>query len=70
MAIRKIRRWLADIALDRNVEVPGEDHMIMRYHKFLYDLPELCAKRHLDPDKLTFRELCAMVLTWIEKNPW
>lgn len=69
-AIKKVRNWLSAVATPTGLMLPGGTGMVRRYKSFIKQLPEHCAKNHLDPDELTFSDFSALVAGWLQRNPW
>jgi hypothetical protein len=63
-AIRCVRDWLNTMSAQGGL--PGAAHIIQRYQRFAADLPALSRSLKLEPDEITFRDLCNLVATWLE----
>lgn len=69
-AIRRVRDWLNAVATPPDVILPGGTAMAARYRAFEEQLPEHCARNHLTPKELTFSDFSALVVGWLQANPW
>lgn len=62
--VRHVRNFLA-----AHTQVPGylagADTIMGRYLQFRRELPETCAKLHLDPENLTVGELAGLMLAYV-----
>lgn len=66
--IRQVRDFLSTHCAER-VILPGGDRIVRRFESFRRDLPAACRELHLDPAKLTFRDLTILIVGWMEANP-
>lgn len=55
--IRKQAAWL-----------PGGAAIAARFTKFQKDLPDLCARLHLQPEALTFTDYCDVISDWLTQQ--
>lgn len=67
LAIREVRDWLQ--AASKRVVLPGGGVVVERYQRFRREQPALCVQFALDPDRLTFLDLRAVVADWMQANP-
>jgi hypothetical protein len=65
-AIIEVRNWLCG-ASERKA-LPGGEHEIERYRRFLGKLPKTCAEAHLRPQSLTFLDLWRMIQRWLPRS--
>jgi hypothetical protein len=63
-AIRWVRDWLNTMSARGGL--PGATHITQRYQRFEADLPTLSRNLKLEPDEVTFGDLCNLVATWLE----
>lgn len=62
-AIACVRDWLRTSS--GRAEIPGSDEIVRRYARFQADLPELCKKQRLTPQKLIFTDLRSLMSQWL-----
>jgi len=67
-AIHEVRDFLAAQA-PVSVLLPGGEVIVKRYRQFHRELSPSCRKLHLDPRKLTFRDLTVLIVNWIMLSP-
>ncbi|HVH11932.1 MAG TPA: hypothetical protein VM759_02715 [Longimicrobium sp.] len=67
-AIREVRCFLATHCPD-GVILPGGDRIVERYAQFCDGLADTCARLHVDPRELTFRDLSTLMVAWMETHP-
>ncbi|HEU4452104.1 MAG TPA: hypothetical protein VFR81_03555 [Longimicrobium sp.] len=67
-AIHQVRDFLAAHA-PASVLLPGGDAIVKRYRQFHRELRPSCRKLHLDPRKLTFRDLTVLIVNWMTLTP-
>jgi hypothetical protein len=68
LAISAVRDFLAN---QQSTELlPGGSKIVQRYEAFRSELPALTRRFHLSPPDLTFTELRAFVLAFLDANPW
>lgn len=63
-AVRQVRNFLA-AQREEGTILRGGDKLAERYDRFRRELPSLCEEMHLHPDKLTFRDLTGMIVSWL-----
>lgn len=63
-AVRQVRSFLA-AQREEGTILRGGDKLAERYDRFRRELPSLCEEMHLHPDKLTFRDLTGMIVSWL-----
>lgn len=63
-AIRVVRDWLSDAGRAAG-KLPGGAAMMLRYQIFRYDLPDMSARRGVDPEEMTFNEYVLRVEEWL-----
>jgi hypothetical protein len=66
-AIREVRNWLQ--ATSRRTGLTGGGELIKRYRRFKAYLPGVCVSLSLEPDKLTFLDLCRTIIDWLRTYP-
>lgn len=64
-AIRCVREWLNTASSDR--QIAGAAHIMGRYRQFASDLPQLAKELRLRHDEITFRDLCNLIVIWLER---
>lgn len=62
-AVREVRDWLQ--ATSRRVGLAGGGEIAEHYRRFQRDLPSVCARFALEPDRLTFLDLSATIADWL-----
>ena len=62
-AIREVRDWLR-LTSNRTM-LPGGGKLIEHYKLFQSDLPNICTVLALEPDRLTFLDLCKTISHWL-----
>jgi hypothetical protein len=67
-AIQQLRDFLSTHC-PRNVMLPSGDALLARYRTFRRAVPGSCRREHLDPARLTFRDLTVLIVGWIELHP-
>jgi hypothetical protein len=67
-AIHQVRDFLSTHR-EGGVFLPGGDKIVERYRRFVDSIPRTCRKLHLDPARLTFRDLTSLIFTWLEEHP-
>jgi hypothetical protein len=67
-AIRQVRDFLSTHC-EAGVILPGGDKIVERYRSFQRNLPTTCRELHLDPDKLSFRDLSTLIVGWLQAHP-
>lgn len=70
VAIRHVRDWLNNSAVDTEIMKPGARKMFERYGRFMRELPELCERFHLDVEDLTFIDFRTLLVEWLVFNEW
>jgi hypothetical protein len=65
-AIIEVRNWLC--AASERRALPGGEHVIERYSRFLSELPQACAEAHLQPQSLTFVDLTRVIDNWLDSG--
>lgn len=63
-AVRQVRNFLATQREEGTILLGG-DRLVERYERFRRELPSLCREMHLHKDKLTFRDLTGMIVSWL-----
>lgn len=63
-AVRQVRNFLANQREEGSI-LPGGDKLVERYESFRRGLPSACREAHLNPEKLTFRDLTSMVVSFL-----
>lgn len=66
LLIRHIRDWLST-EVGAGI-LSGGLYMYRQYCEFQKNLPTLCKAMKLNPRQLTFGDLCAVVMTWLEEK--
>jgi hypothetical protein len=64
--ITKIRDWLNSAGTSG--PLPGGAAIVARYELFRDELPEICKRVSLLPDKLTFRDLVYVIREWLKSQ--
>lgn len=67
-AVRQVRNFLAT-QREEGTTLLGGDRLVERYERFRHELPSLCREMHLHPDKLTFRDLTGIIVSWLAADP-
>lgn len=67
-AIRQVREFLSTHC-EPGVILPGGDKVVERYGRFRRGLPTTCSELHLDPEKLNFRDLGILIVSWLDRHP-
>lgn len=67
-AIRQVREFLSTHC-EPGVILPGGDKIVERYRRFRRGLPTTCSELHLDPQKLNFRDLGILIVSWLDAHP-
>ena len=67
-AIRQVREFFSTHC-DPGIVLPGGDKIVARYRQFRRRLPTTCDELHLNPDKLNFRDLCTLIVGWLDAHP-
>lgn len=67
-AIELVRNWLRNATPDPAVILPGGAKMAERYTQFCEELPLMCRRLSLDPDKLIFFDYINLVTAWLKEN--
>ncbi|MBW3572910.1 MAG: hypothetical protein KY467_17575 [Gemmatimonadetes bacterium] len=65
--IQQVRDFLATHC-DDGVILPGGEKIVERYTIFQDGLADTCANVHLQPEKLTFRDLTNFIVGWLRTN--
>lgn len=65
-AIGEVRSWLATAS--KRKKLPGGKDIFDRYARFQTDVPKLCVASNLQPDEVTFNDLCQMIAAWLRLN--
>ncbi len=65
-AIREVRDWLQTAS--RSARLASGAEIVIHFRKFQADLPAICTETGLEPDKLTFIDLCALTTEWLRTN--
>jgi hypothetical protein len=66
-AIHEVRNWL-DSSHTQTNSLPGGGHIATRYRMFDRDLPSASARQKLDPNTLTYADLCRAMESWLKEN--
>jgi hypothetical protein len=53
----------------RHILLPGGDALLSRYQEFRRAVPDSCRRERLDPGRLTFRDLTALIVAWMDVHP-
>lgn len=69
VAIELVRNWLSTTPAARGL-IPSGSVLAKRYRAYRRELPSWCAKRQLNPRRLTFRDHRTLVIAWLDANPW
>ena len=67
-AIRQVRDWL-DSFSRHQASLPGCDFIGGQYRRFLRQLPGAVKKFRLNPDQLTYADLCRTMEAWLREDP-
>lgn len=67
LAIAKVRDWL-DASDRRRTSLVGGDFIAEKFRGFSEQLPNACRTLRLNPDKLTFPDLCRAIEAWLVEN--
>jgi len=67
-AIRCVRDFLASQCAD-GVVLPGGARIVERYREFRQYFSVACRKAHFDTASVTFRDLAALIVGWLETHP-
>ena len=62
-AIAEIRDWLR--AASRRTALPGAAQIVEQYRRFQRKLPDICASRRLEPERLTYLDLSTTITRWL-----
>lgn len=66
-AIREVRDWL-DTCQGGAYSLPGGEHIGDQYEKFCQDLPSTSVGINLNPDQLTYADICRAIEAWLKNN--
>lgn len=66
--IQQVRDFLAT-QCPPHVVLPGGRALMARYEEFRRELRLSCARLHLDPRSLTFRDLTVFIVGWMDVSP-
>lgn len=66
-AIREVRDWL-DTCQGGAYSLPGGEHIGDQYQKFCDHLPTASAGIKLNPDQLTYADICRAIEAWLRDN--
>jgi hypothetical protein len=66
-AIREIRDWL-DACQGGAYSLPGGEYIADQYRKFCEHLPKASAGIRLNPDQLTYADICRAIEAWLKDN--
>jgi hypothetical protein len=67
LAITRIRDWL-DASDRARGSLVGGDFIVQQYKAFSERLPNACEEQRLNPEKLTFADLCRAIEAWLADN--
>lgn len=67
-AISQVREFLST-HVDRAVVLPGGRAIAARYSAFRAEVPDICRSHHVDPDRISFRDLTVLIAGWLDSNP-
>jgi hypothetical protein len=70
LVIEIVRNWLSTTNPAQGTIIPSGSVIAARYRRFRGDLPHACARKQLNPQRLTFGDFVALVVGWIEKERW
>jgi hypothetical protein len=66
LLIEELASWLR--SQSRDPKVPGGRKMAREFSSFRREIPRICAKRHLEPDELTFGDYADMVAEYLAQT--
>lgn len=67
-AIHEVRDFLSTHR-ESGVFLPGGDKIMERRRRFVGSIPGTCRHLHLDPARLTFRDLTGLIFNWLAEHP-
>lgn len=67
-AIRQVRDFLSTHC-DADVLLPGGGALAARFVRFRAGLAAMCRRAHLEPTRLTYRDLAILIRGWLDENP-
>lgn len=70
LAIEIVRNWLSTTPAAQGAVIPSGSVIAKRYRMFRAALPNGCAKLQLNPRRLTFADDVALIVAWLQENPW
>jgi hypothetical protein len=66
-AIREVRDWL-DACQSSAYSLPGGAYIADQYQRFCEHLPKASADIKLNPDQLTYADICRSIEAWLKDN--
>jgi hypothetical protein len=66
-AIREVRDWL-DTCQGGAYSLPGGEHIGNQYQKFSEHLPMASVGMKLNPNQLTYADMCRSIESWLKDN--
>ncbi len=69
VAIEHVRNWLSTTPAAEGLISSGSV-LAKRYRTYQQQLRDWCQKLQLNPRQLTFRDQRALVVAWLDENPW
>jgi hypothetical protein len=69
-AIELVRNWLSASGVAREQVIPSGSVLAKRYRACRSVFPKMCEELQLDPKRLTFTDDIALIVAWLDINPW
>ncbi|HUR81871.1 MAG TPA: hypothetical protein VM733_13985 [Thermoanaerobaculia bacterium] len=69
-AIELVRNWLSASGVAREHVIPSGSVLAKRYRACRRAFPKMCDELQLDPRRLTFTDDIALIVAWLDINPW
>jgi len=69
-AIELVRNWLSATGVADPRIIPSGSVLAKRYRACRAALPATCTRLQLDPRRLTFKDDIALIVAWLDINPW
>jgi hypothetical protein len=70
VAIEIVRNWLSTTTAAQGMVIPSGSVIAKRYRTYRAKLPASCERLQLNPRRLTFFDQRAIVISWLDANPW